>query len=96
MLRAIPGAKIDVVERCSAVDGTWGMKAEHYEEGARYAERLAKELELGREQGEKTVVTDCSLAALRMLKQTGTQPKHPIELLAEAYAPIPRGESSES
>jgi len=71
------------------------MKAAYYDEGARYAERLAQDLANGREHGEKTVVTDCSLAALRMLKQTGTQPRHPIELLAEAYAPVPRSEPSE-
>jgi glycerol-3-phosphate dehydrogenase subunit C len=90
VLAQLPDTEVRIVERCSAVDGTWGMKAAHYEEGARYAERLARDLEHGREQGEKTVVTDCSLAALRILKQTGTQPKHPIELLSEAYAPIPR------
>jgi glycerol-3-phosphate dehydrogenase subunit C len=96
VLAQLPDTEVRIVERCSAVDGTWGMKAAHYEEGARYAERLAKDIEQGREQGEKTVVTDCSLAALRMLKQSGTQPKHPIELLAEAYAPIPRSERRES
>jgi len=32
-----------------------------------------------------TVVTDCSLAALRIKKENGAEAKHPIELLAEAY-----------
>jgi Fe-S oxidoreductase len=54
---------------------------------------LKQELESGREHGERTVVTDCSLAALRILKQTGTLAKHPIELLAEAYAPVRRSEA---
>ena len=95
VLSQMPETEVRIVERCSAVDGTWGMKAAYYEEGARYAERLGQDLRSGREDGEKTIVTDCSLAALRILKQTGTQPKHPIELLAEAYAPIPRSEASE-
>jgi glycerol-3-phosphate dehydrogenase subunit C len=96
VLSQLPDTEVRIVERCSAVDGTWGMKAEFYEEGARYAERLAQDLAQGREQGEKTVVTDCSLAALRILKQTRAQAKHPIELLAEAYAPLPASEASES
>jgi glycerol-3-phosphate dehydrogenase subunit C len=96
VLAQMPDTEVRIVERCSAVDGTWGMKAAYYDEGARYAERLARDLEGGREHGERTVVTDCSLAALRILKQTGTQPKHPIELLAQAYAPHPRSESSEA
>jgi glycerol-3-phosphate dehydrogenase subunit C len=95
VLAQLPDTEVRIVERCSAVDGTWGMKAEYYEEGARYAERLGQDLANGREQGEKTVVTDCSLAALRILKQSKTLAKHPIELLSEAYAPIPAGEASE-
>jgi glycerol-3-phosphate dehydrogenase subunit C len=91
----MPDTEVRIVENCSAVDGTWGMKAAHYDEGARYAQRLAQDLASGRERGERTVVTDCSLAALRILKQTGTQPKHPVELLAEAYATPPRRDEPE-
>ena len=94
VLSQMPDTEVRIVERCSAVDGTWGMKAAYYAEGARYAERLKAELDSGREQGERTVVTDCSLAALRILKQTGTLAKHPVELLAEAYAPVRRSEAS--
>ena len=61
------------------------MKAAFYDEGERYAARLGAELERGREAGEVGVVTDCSLAALRVKKQLGQQPRHPVELLAEAY-----------
>jgi glycerol-3-phosphate dehydrogenase subunit C len=85
VLAQTPGTEVRIVERCSAVDGTWGMKAAFYAEGERYAARLGSELERGREAGEVGVVTDCSLAALRVKKQLGQQPRHPVELLAEAY-----------
>ena len=41
VLSQIPGTEVRIIERCSAVDGTWGMKAAYYDEGRRYARRLA-------------------------------------------------------
>jgi glycerol-3-phosphate dehydrogenase subunit C len=92
VLSLLPNTEVRIVERCSAVDGTWGMKAKYYEEGARYAERLATALENERaDDGELSVVTDCSLAALRVLKQSGTLARHPIVALADAYGFNERG-----
>lgn len=85
VLSQTPGTEVRIIERCSAVDGTWGMKAAFYEEGARYAERLATAIRSGEEEGEVGVVTDCSLAALRIKKSVGKRARHPVELLAEAY-----------
>jgi glycerol-3-phosphate dehydrogenase subunit C len=77
---------VRIIERCSAVDGTWGMKAAYYDEGRRYARRLTDAVEAEREDDKPlTVVTDCSLAALRIKKENGAQARHPIELLADAY-----------
>jgi glycerol-3-phosphate dehydrogenase subunit C len=73
---------VRVIERCSAVDGTWGMKAKYYEEGARYARRLVRDLDA---EPADHLVGDCSLAGLRVLKEKGTPLKHPIVALAEAY-----------
>jgi len=85
VLSQTPGTEVRIIERCSAVDGTWGMKAAFYEEGARYAERLAREIRSGVEEGEIGVVTDCNLAALRIKKSAGQRARHPVELLAQAY-----------
>jgi len=86
VLSLLPDTDVRIIERCSAVDGTWGMKAKYYEEGARYAERLGAAIEDERpDDGELSVVTDCSLAALRVLKQSGTVARHPVVALAEAY-----------
>ncbi|HVY27728.1 MAG TPA: heterodisulfide reductase-related iron-sulfur binding cluster [Polyangiaceae bacterium] len=86
VLSQVPGTEVRIIERCSAVDGTWGMKAAYYDEGRRYARRLADAIDNEREDDKPfTVVTDCSLAALRIKKENGAEARHPIELLAAAY-----------
>jgi hypothetical protein len=72
-------------ERCSAVDGTWGMKAAFYQEGERYGRRLASAVEQGQGNGEQLVVGDCALAGLRIYKENGLRVLHPVQLLCEAY-----------
>ncbi len=42
VLSTLPDTEIEVVEQCSAVDGTWGMKAQYYEMGRRYAQKLVR------------------------------------------------------
>jgi glycerol-3-phosphate dehydrogenase subunit C len=81
VLRAIPGAAVDVVEKCSAVDGTWGFKKEYYE----LSLKLAKPLFDAFAAGASSTATDCPLAALQIEQGTGRKPKHPIEILATAY-----------
>jgi glycerol-3-phosphate dehydrogenase subunit C len=86
VLSQIPGTEVRIIERCSAVDGTWGMKAAYYDEGRRYARRLAEAIDNERDDDKPfTVVTDCSLAALRIKKENGAEARHPIEVLAAAY-----------
>jgi len=85
VLATLPDTEVRIIERCSAVDGTWGMKAAYYEEGRRYAQRLTNDVRAGQEDGDTAVVTDCSLAALRILKETALTARHPVELLADAY-----------
>ncbi len=81
VLRAIPGASVDVVEKCSAMDGTWGFKTEYYE----LSMKLAKPLFDAVTTGAPVAATDCPLAALQIEQGTGRKPKHPIEILAAAY-----------
>ena len=86
VLSLLPYTDVRIIERCSAVDGTWGMKAKYYEEGVRYAKRLAQAIDDEQPDGGAfSVVTDCSLAALRVRKQNGRAARHPIVALAEAY-----------
>jgi glycerol-3-phosphate dehydrogenase subunit C len=86
LLSRLPDTDVRIVERCSAVDGTWGMKARFYAEGVRYARRLGQEVrEHSEDADDVLVVTDCSLAGLRIKHQTGMFPTHPIVALARAY-----------
>ena len=81
VLRAIPNAAVEVVERCSAVDGTWGFKKEYFELSLKVAKPLFDAVEAG---GPVTA-TDCPLAALQIGQGTGRKARHPIQILAEAY-----------
>jgi len=81
VLRAIPGVAVDVIEKCSAVDGTWGFKKEYYE----LSMKLARPLFDAVTTGAPVTATDCPLAALQIEHGTGKKPKHPIEVLAAAY-----------
>jgi glycerol-3-phosphate dehydrogenase subunit C len=82
LLEKIPDTEVEVVEQCSAVDGTWGMKAEYYDMGVRYAKKLARKID-GAEA--KHVASDCPLASQRIMKENNVPVTHPVELLARAY-----------
>lgn len=82
ILGLAPDTEVDIVEKCSAVDGTWGMKAQYYELGRKYAGKLARGIE---NVEPKLVVTDCPLSGLRIQKENGVDALHPAEALARAY-----------
>ena len=75
------GAEVELVQECSAVDGTWGMKAQYYDLGRRYAMKMVRSMK-DAEAG--TFVTDCPLSALRITHETGKPCMHPIEAVALA------------
>ncbi|MBI2390432.1 MAG: 4Fe-4S dicluster domain-containing protein [Deltaproteobacteria bacterium] len=76
------GAEVELVQECSAVDGTWGMKSQYYETGRKYAQRLLRGM---RDAEAQLFASDCPLAALRIAHELGSACKHPIEILAWAY-----------
>jgi Fe-S oxidoreductase len=78
----LTGARVETVEQCSRVDGTWGMKKEYFELSMKLARPLFKGIEAV---GPQRVATDCPLAALQIRQGTGMTALHPIRLLAEAY-----------
>jgi glycerol-3-phosphate dehydrogenase subunit C len=86
VLGALPDTEVEIVEQCSAVDGTWGMKAQHYEMGRRYAQKLVRGIEAHDPQ---VVVTDCALSARRILAENERRAVHPVEALADAYGISP-------
>jgi glycerol-3-phosphate dehydrogenase subunit C len=86
LLDMLPDTEVEVVEQCSAVDGTWGMKAQHYEMGRRYAQRMTRGIDAVEP---AVVVTDCALSARRILAENEHMPLHPAEALATAYGVSP-------
>lgn len=81
-LMALTGARVTIVERCSAIDGTWGLRAENVE----MARKIAKPLMEAVEKAETDLVTgDCHLSNTAIREATGQAPSHPLEVLARAY-----------
>jgi glycerol-3-phosphate dehydrogenase subunit C len=78
----LTGADVTVIERCSAIDGTWGFKREYYRLSMKVAEPLFRAV---RDARPDHVATDCPLAGLQIAQGTGLHPRHPIQILAEAY-----------
>jgi Fe-S oxidoreductase len=82
VLELIPGTSVQLVEKCTAMDGTWGMKREYYPISLRYARKAAAEMEAGTPD---TFMTDCTLSALQIEAVRGRRPAHPATVLREAY-----------
>lgn len=82
VMNKLPGASVKLVDKCSCMDGTWGMKKEYYDLSKKGAEPLLEGLTEG---GPRTLVSDCLIAKLQI--EEGTQQKvvHPIEVLWKAY-----------
>jgi Fe-S oxidoreductase len=82
VLMGLTGARVDVVERCSAIDGTWGLRAENVELARRVAAPLFKAI---RASDADLVAGDCNLANTAIEEGTGRRPVHPLQILARAY-----------
>ena len=82
VLQLVPGTQVSVVEKCTAMDGTWGMKKEHYPISLEYARKAVREMEAS---APDTFMTDCTLSALQIEAVRGQRPAHPLALLREAY-----------
>jgi Fe-S oxidoreductase len=81
-LMALTGARVTVVERCSAIDGTWGLR----EANVAMSHRIAKPLmETVRKAPAELVAGDCHLANTAIREATTKTPLHPIQVLARAY-----------
>lgn len=84
VLRLIPNTKVNLINRCSGMDGGWGMKAEFFDESMKVAERCVNDL--GQKEAD-IVCSDCSMAS-QQLKQASDgrfAPSHPVIELYKAY-----------
>jgi glycerol-3-phosphate dehydrogenase subunit C len=93
MLRLIPGAKVDMVERCSGHGGTFGVMKETRPVAMKVGAPAARQVA---QKGNDTLCSDCPLACKHLgqiLAETSggaTPPRqaHPIEILARAYGAL--------
>jgi glycerol-3-phosphate dehydrogenase subunit C len=81
-LMQLTGAKVQMVERCSAIDGTWGLRTENQELAQRVAKPLMEKI---RESDAQLVAGDCQLANVAIEQGSGKRPVHPLQVLARAY-----------
>ncbi len=86
LMNLIPDTRVEPIERCSAFDGTWGMKREYYELSRKYARKLSRALE---DAQPARLVSDCPLAGLNVTEDLGVTPAHPVEVLRDAYGLAP-------
>jgi Fe-S oxidoreductase len=82
LLQLIPGSEVVTVEKCTGHDGTWSMKTEYFPMSMKIGKPVFEAIE--RERPDR-VATDCNLAGIQIRQGTGKTPKHPIQLVAEAY-----------
>jgi Fe-S oxidoreductase len=81
-MQLIPGTTVEMVERCSGHDGTWGVKKEYFDMSMKVGRRLFEDVEHAQP---ALAVTDCPLAAMQIEQGTGVRPVHPVQVLQRAY-----------
>jgi glycerol-3-phosphate dehydrogenase subunit C len=88
MLKLIPNAKIDVVERCAGHGGTFGVMKETHDLARKVARPTVRQIKT---KNNKYMASDCPLAG-KHLKQleldtniSNDEAVHPIELIAKSY-----------
>jgi glycerol-3-phosphate dehydrogenase subunit C len=95
LLRLIPDAQVDVIERCSGHGGSWGMMNGNFDTALKIGRPVARKAV---ENVPKYVVSECPLAGMHILqgmeriaKKDEALPEipkhapHPVQLLAKSY-----------
>jgi Fe-S oxidoreductase len=86
LLSLIPGTEVQIIERCSGHDGTWGVKSEFFDKSMKIGKPVFRQMA---EPAPDYVSSDCAIAARHILQGMGeaatAQKQHPITLLRIAY-----------
>ena len=84
----LTGAQVELIEKCSGHDGSWGAKVEFFDLSMKIAKKAVQPILNNKP---NLVASDCPLAALQ-LDQAGAAPagtkhstKHPIQIIRDAY-----------
>jgi glycerol-3-phosphate dehydrogenase subunit C len=81
-LLKLTGAEVTAIQKCSGIDGMWGLRSENYEVARKVAAPLRDAIDGA---GAAVVVGDCHLANAAITQETGRVPLHPLQALARAY-----------
>ncbi|MSP82896.1 MAG: glycerol-3-phosphate dehydrogenase [Alphaproteobacteria bacterium] len=91
MLRLIPDADVEVIERCSGHGGSWGVKTANFEVGLKVGRPVAR---AAAKSAGRQLASECPLAGSHIAQGmerldegavARAVARHPIELMAEAY-----------
>ncbi len=91
MLRLLPEAKVNVIERCSGHGGSWGVMKENFETAIKVGRPVARQ---ALRDPTPYVASECPLAGMHVLQgmellaenqSLPARSHHPIELVARAY-----------
>jgi glycerol-3-phosphate dehydrogenase subunit C len=86
----LTGTNVTLVQKCSGIDGTWGLRSENYELARKVAQPLREVIERAEPD---VVVGDCHLANGAITQETGRVPLHPLQFMARAYGISETGDS---
>ena len=97
-LEMVPGTEVNVVERCSGHDGTWGVKAEYFDNSMKIGRPVFRQMAQGGSDGASYYVSsDCPIAARHIMQGIDEEAKkqgeeggkavkaHPLTLFRKAY-----------
>jgi Fe-S oxidoreductase len=85
MLEMIPETTVNLVERCSGHDGTWGVKSEYFADSMKIGKPVFKKMA---ESDPDYISSDCAIAGRHIYQGMGGGPgvkQHPLTLLRIAY-----------
>jgi Fe-S oxidoreductase len=91
LLESVPGTELTTVERCAGHDGTWGVKAEYFENSMKIGRPVFRQMAQQTPAGASYYVSsDCPIAARHIMQgmadSAGDAVKaHPLTLLRTAY-----------
>lgn len=85
LMELVPGTRVNVVERCSGHDGTWGVKTEFFKDSMKIGKPVFKAM--GNKEPDY-VSSDCAIAGRHILQGMGNpdiEKQHPLSLIRIAY-----------
>ena len=85
LLEMIPGTKVNLVDRCSGHDGTWGVKSEFFNDSMKIGRPVFKQMSAS---APDYISSDCAIAGRHIYQGIGKNigiKEHPLTLLRMAY-----------